>query len=82
MADQNQKQVNRLKSLSADYRITFNTPEGERVLDDIVTHCNMLDGVTTSDTNELIIQAGRRDAAINILKKLNWDERKVIDLIN
>lgn len=73
---QNQKQ------LKIDYHQAFDTPGGQRVLEDILSYCHVLQPLTGSiDTNSIMIREGRRDAALTILQKLNWDERKFIDSI-
>lgn len=68
------------KQLKIDYDRTFNTDHGKRVLEDIMAYCHVLEPVKGGiDTNTLLIKQGRRDAALTILEKLNYDERKFID---
>lgn len=68
------------KQLKADYNMAFGTVEGKRVLDDILAYCHILEPLNGSiDTNAIIIREARRDVALTILQKLNYDERKFID---
>lgn len=68
------------KQMKADYQLVFGTKEGKRVLDDIMAYCHVVEPLTGSiDTNAVMIREGRRDAALTILQKLNWDERKFVE---
>jgi hypothetical protein len=68
------------KQLKTDYQQAFDTAGGKRVLEDILAYCHVLEPLNGSiDTNSIIIREARRDVALTILQKLNWDERKFID---
>jgi hypothetical protein len=68
------------KQLKTDYQQAFDTVGGKRVLEDILAYCHVLEPLNGSiDTNSIIIREARRDVALTILQKLNWDERKFID---
>lgn len=68
------------KQLKTDYNQVFDTEQGRRVLEDILSYCHVMEPLMGSiDTNSIMIREGRRDAALTILQKLNWDERKFID---
>ena len=68
------------KQLKIDYQQTFDTDNGKRVLDDIMAYCHVLEPLSGSvDTNSIIIREARRDVALTILQKLNWNDRKFID---
>lgn len=74
--DQNQKAV----SLKADYKEVFSTDAGERVLKDILSYCHVLEPLMGSvETNHIIIREARRDVAITILQKLNWNTEDFIN---
>lgn len=65
------------KDVKADYQYVFGSKEGRRVLEDIMKYCHVLEPMRGSiETNAVMVREGRRDAAITILEKLNWDERK------
>ncbi len=71
---------NKAKQLLIDYSQTFDTINGKRVLEDIMAYCHVLEPLNGSvDTNSIIIREARRDVALTILQKLNWDDRKFID---
>ncbi len=70
------------KQLKIDYQQAFDGPGGQRVLEDILAYCHVLQPLTGAiDTNSIIIREARRDVALTILQKLNWDERKFINSI-
>lgn len=62
------------EQLKQDYDRTFNTDHGKRVLLDLMTDNHVVQAVTSIDTNTVFIQLGRRDAVLNILRKLNYTE--------
>jgi len=68
------------KQLKIDYCQAFDTPGGKRVLEDIMKYCHVLEPLTgCTDTNSIIIREARRDVALTILQKLNWNERDFIN---
>lgn len=70
------------KSLKTDYVQAFDTDGGRRVLEDILKYCHVLEPLRGSvDTNTIIIREARRDVALTILQKLNWNERDFINLV-
>jgi len=76
---QHLSQLERLNQLRIDYSQVFNTTQGKRVLEDILSYCHILEPlVGSTDTNSIIIREARRDVALTILQKLNWNERDFI----
>lgn len=70
------------KQLKIDYQQAFDGPGGKRVLEDILSYCHVLEPLNgTIDTNSIIIREARRDVALTILQKLNWNEKDFIDSI-
>lgn len=70
------------QQLKIDYRQAFETDSGRRVLEDILAYCHVLQPLNGSiDTNSIIIREARRDVALTILQKLNWNERDFINSI-
>jgi hypothetical protein len=68
------------KEMKAAYQFVFGSEEGKVVLDDIMKYCHLLEPITgPTDTNAVMIREGRRDAAMTILQKLLWDERRFIE---
>jgi hypothetical protein len=67
------------KDVKADYQFVFGSEEGKRVLDDILAYCHVLEPLTGAiGTNAVMIREGRRDAAMTILQKMMWDERRFV----
>jgi hypothetical protein len=80
MSQQNQQE--RSQQLRIDYQQVFNTDSGKRVLEDILSYCHVLEPLLGSiDTNSIIIREARRDVAITILQKLNWNEKDFMEMI-
>ena len=75
------KKLEAAKQLDSDYKIVFGTKEGQRVLENIISECHVLEPNNSIETNVVMIQEGRRDAALNILKHLTWDERQLISTV-
>ena len=68
------------KQLLIDYNQAFDGPGGKRVLMDILTYGHVLEPLNGSiDTNSIMIREGRRDMALTILQKLNWNPSDFID---
>lgn len=58
--------------LASDYARCFDSPEGQRVLADLMTVTGVYDVVTESDPIKLALQTGARNVALHIAAKLNW----------
>ena len=72
-----EKAADRSKQLQIDYHQTFDTDAGRRVLVDIMAYCHVMEPLRNSvETNHILIREGRRDAALTILEKLDFDESK------
>ena len=68
------------KEMKSAYQYVFGSEEGKIVLDDILAYCHVLEPMTgPTDTNAVMIREGRRDAAMTILQKLLWDERRFVE---
>lgn len=69
------------KQLKIDYHQAFETPGGQRVLEDILKYCHVLEPLMGAiDTNSIILREGRRDVGVTILQKLNWNEKDFVEL--
>ena len=75
------KKLEAAKQLASDYKFVFGSKEGQRVLENIIAECHVLEPNNSVETNIVMIQEGRRDAALNILKHLTWDERQLISTV-
>jgi hypothetical protein len=70
--------------LAIDYQKVFRPEEGDRVLDDIMTFCNMLTpsySVSDKNVNDVLYRDGQRSVALRILAMLNCDPIKLRDII-
>jgi len=69
------------KQLKSDYQAAFTGKEGRRCLEDILKYCHVLEPLNGAvDTNSIILREGRRDVALTILQKLNWNEKDFLNL--
>ena len=75
------KDLEAAKQLTSDYKFVFSSKEGKRVLENIISECHVLEPNNSIETNVVLIQEGRRDAALNILRHLTWDERQLINTV-
>ncbi len=75
------KKLEKGKQLASDYKFVFGSDQGQRVLENIIAECHVLEPNNSIETNVVMIQEGRRDAALNILKHLTWDERQLISTV-
>ena len=70
------------KQLLIEYNKAFDGPGGKMVLMDILAYCHVLEPLNgATDTNSIIIREARRDVALTILQKLNWNPSNFIDTI-
>ncbi len=70
------------QQLKIDYQQAFETDSGKRVLQDILSYCHVLEPLSGNiDTNSIIIREARRDVALTILQKLNWNEKDFITTV-
>jgi hypothetical protein len=82
MAEQKER-MKRAIARVIDYKNTFSSEEGKRVLYDILRYGNIL---ATSHhpgvSDETAFQEGRRDMALYIFRKLKTDEKKLIEILD
>lgn len=68
------------QQLHIDYKQVFGTEQGQRVLEDILAYGHVLEPlIGSTETNVVLIREGRRDMALTILQKLNWNEKNFIE---
>lgn len=58
--------------LAADYARCFETPEGQRVLADLMTVCGVYDAFVGTDPVQMALATGARNVALHIAAKLNY----------
>lgn len=65
-----------------DYRRVFGTPEGQRVLWDMMKNAHMLSPCFMQDKDEAIFHDGERNAVLRILTKIKTDPKKLREMID
>ena len=76
-----QSKAEQKKQLKVDYQTAFGGTSGRRCLEDILGYCHVLEPLNGAvDTNSIIIREARRDVALTILQKLNWNEKDFLNL--
>ena len=63
-----------LKKIKTDYRITFDTQEGKRVLDDLTSDYYHRSSYTKGDARETAFREGQRSVTIRIINLLKEDK--------
>lgn len=63
-----------------DYGIAFGSDEGQRVLNDIVANCFVLDSTIGSTPQETAFNEGMRNAALRVLSILHYAPEDFINL--
>jgi hypothetical protein len=66
--------VNNFNDLKSLYRVVFNTPNGEKVLQDLQAQFNPDEIFVKGDANETHINLGKREAVIYINQLLRVDD--------
>lgn len=67
--------------LRMDYSAVFSTPEGKRVLEDILATCHILELEPDTDPTNIVARAHRRDVAHHILIRLGYGPAQFPKLI-
>lgn len=63
-----------------DYRQTFGTPQGKRVLADLHRFC--MQGTPTADPDEAVFTQGMQRVFRRIAGMINMDENELIEMYN
>ena len=64
--------LNKVKQLKTDYNIAFNSPEGKRVLHDILKNTHVLEPTFKGDPYYTAFNEGARNEALRILSILQF----------
>lgn len=67
--------------LRHDYEYAFGSPEGERVLRDIIVSSNILTPAVDMETNHIVFREGERSVALRILKILQTGPEEIQTII-
>lgn len=65
------KRIKKTLAIHSCYKTVFRSPEGEKVLDDLLKYCHILNTTFSTDPYESALQEGERNVALYILKKIN-----------
>jgi len=65
-------------AINASYRAVFDSPEGERVLHDLMQRAGILEtSVIEGDAGMTHFKEGRRSVVLDILAELQWSESDI-----
>jgi hypothetical protein len=71
----------RQKQLLIDYKMTFNTEHGRRVLADIAKQCWVNQDIFDGDALTMAYREGQRSTALRVLRTLKMDSEAIENLI-
>lgn len=69
----NQRRIN--------YNMVFNSPEGQKVLIDIITMCHILEPSPTVEPQQLAFREGERMVGLEILRIMRVNPEKYIKIV-
>ncbi len=65
----------------ASYQALFNSPDGKKVLYDLMQVHHVIGSTFSKDTNEMMLKEGERNAILRILNILKIDPQKFLEEI-
>ena len=72
--------LNKVKQLKTDYSIVFNSPEGRRVLHDLLKNTHILEPTFSTDPLQMAFNAGARNEALRILSILQFKPEDFVQI--
>jgi hypothetical protein len=70
--------IKSLKSKSRSYKAVFNSPDGERVLADLLNFCGQYKcSHNPGDANSTAFNEGKRRVSLRILKFIDMEEKEI-----
>jgi hypothetical protein len=72
--------LNKVKQLKTDYSIVFNSPEGRRVLHDILKNTHVLEPTFNIDPYNMAFNEGARNEALRILSILQFKPEDFVQI--
>ncbi len=72
--------LNKVKQLKTDYSIAFNSPEGKRVLYDILKNTHVLEPTFNGDPYYTAFNEGARNEALRILSILQFKPEDFVQI--
>lgn len=70
--------VREAERLGEDYRATFATEAGQRVLADLVLRSGLLDVAPPVDAHGAVLQSGRASLALYLVDQLRWQPGDIL----
>ena len=77
-----QRTYDLLRNRKINYRLTFMCPPGQRVLEDLVSYCNVLRTCYRDTDRETARQEGRRDVWLRIQHHLKLTDAQLFKVYN
>lgn len=75
--------MDHLLNKNKDYKICFSTPEGKRVLKDLLQFCKYRDSsFVAGDPNSTAFNEGMRRVALRLIKFINMNEDEITKISN
>ncbi len=72
--------LNKVKQLKNDYSIIFNSPEGRRVLHDLLKNTHILEPTFNTDPLQMAFNEGARNEALRILSILQFKPEDFVQI--
>tara|TARA_R100000664_G_C2740293_1_gene128898 strand:+ start:97 stop:348 length:252 start_codon:yes stop_codon:yes gene_type:complete len=72
--------LNKVKQLKNDYSIVFNSPEGRRVLHDILKNTHILEPTFSTDSIQMAFNEGARNEALRVLSILQFKPEDFVQI--
>ena len=71
----------KIADIIVQYQKTFDTDEGKAVLLDLIKSCGILTTTYSNDPYETAYREGERSVVLRILKTINTDPAKIMELM-
>lgn len=75
-----QRTVRFLRGRQTDYKLTFSSPAGERVLEDLARFCRATETCFHSDPRLHAVAEGRREVFLRIAEHINLSTEQLFEL--
>mgnify|MGYP003639201967 CR=1 FL=1 len=78
MTPNKKRQLEIIQQLKNDYTIVFGSPEGQRVLHDMLKNCHVLQPTFDVDPYQSAFNEGARNEALRVLSILQYNPRDFV----
>jgi hypothetical protein len=76
------KQNKKILAQDSDYKVTFSSVAGEKVLHDLVSQFWLLDSTIATDTNHICFREGQRSVVLHLLNVLEQSTSSLRKMLN